>query len=79
MLAAAEAQMDAAAEDDQERARNRARLYAPPAEEARRRRSRAPDAPRPKPAAGSMTLEGAQALMSQFAAQDAQLTGRRSG
>ncbi|MFZ4160424.1 hypothetical protein ACOZDE_18635 [Streptomyces griseoincarnatus] len=80
MLAAAEAQIDAAAEDDQERARNRARLYAPPAEGARRRRGpRAADAPRPKPTAGGMTLEGARALMSQLAAQDAQLTGGRSG
>ncbi|WP_328427925.1 hypothetical protein [Streptomyces sp. NBC_00443] len=78
MLAAAEAQMDAAAEDEQERARNRAKLYAPP-ERARRRAPRAPDAPRPKPAAGGMTLDGAQALMAQLAAQDAQLTGRRSG
>ncbi|MGA5202818.1 hypothetical protein [Streptomyces variegatus] len=78
MLAAAEAQMDAAAEDEQERTRNRAKLYAPP-ERVRRRAPRSPDAPRPKPAAGGMTVEGAQALMAQLAAQDAQLTGRRSG
>ncbi|MFD8509721.1 hypothetical protein ACFV27_01045 [Streptomyces antimycoticus] len=76
MLAAAEAQMDAAAEDDAERARNRAKLYAPPAENRRRRR---PSGEPPRPVAGGMSLDQVQALMSQMAAQDAQFTGGRSG
>ncbi|MFF4146895.1 hypothetical protein ACFY0A_37470 [Streptomyces sp. NPDC001698] len=55
------------ADDDAERSRIRAWLYAPPRAE---RRSRGQ---RPKPQGGAMTMQGAQALMAQLAAQDAQL------
>jgi hypothetical protein len=78
MLAAAEAAMDAAAEDDAERARNRARLYAPPVARCRRRTPSSADEPGPKPAGGGMSMDAAQSLMAQLAAQDAQLTSRRN-
>jgi hypothetical protein len=70
MLAAAEAAMDMSAEDDAERQRNRAKLYAPPRGE-RARGSRAP---------GGVRVDAAQAraLMAQVAAEDAQLGSRRS-
>ncbi|MFD4609730.1 MULTISPECIES: hypothetical protein [unclassified Streptomyces] len=55
------------ADDDAERSRIRASLYAPPRAE---RRSRGQ---RPQPPGGAMTMHGAQALMAQLAAQDAQL------
>ncbi|MGW3512093.1 hypothetical protein [Streptomyces sp. NPDC000994] len=55
------------ADDDAERSRIRASLYAPPRAE---RRSRGQ---RPQPQRGTMTMQGAQALMAQLAAQDAQL------
>lgn len=71
MLNAAEAAMEQAAADDGERARIRAKLYAPP------KRARA--APGERSRVGtSMDRGQAQALMAQLAAQDAQL-GRRSG
>ncbi|MDX3237205.1 hypothetical protein PV392_16305 [Streptomyces sp. ME03-5709C] len=76
MLAAAEAAMDAAAEDDAERARNRARLYAPPGG---KRRRRAEDGQRAAPGPGAMRMTDAQALMAQLAAQDAQLTRGGTG
>jgi hypothetical protein len=79
MLAAAEAAIDAAAEDENERKRTRAKLYAPPKAEIARRRAAVEAGERPRPAGGGMTLDGAQALMAQMAAQDAQLTGGRSG
>lgn len=71
MLNAAEAAMDQAAEDDGERARNRAKLYAPPAGmKSGRGQRRHPSV--------SMNKSQAQALMAQLAAQDAQL-GRVKG
>lgn len=72
MLNAAEAAMDAAAEDDAERARNRAKLYAPP------KGSRFAGGRRRPPGMG-MTAAQAQALTAQMAAEDARYAGRRSG
>lgn len=68
MLNAAEAAMDQAAEDDGERARNRAKLYQPP------KGYRAPGGRRPR-MPGAMTAAQAQALTQRMAAQDAQVTG----
>ncbi|MFI9026297.1 hypothetical protein [Streptomyces sp. NPDC053560] len=66
MLNAAEASMDAAAEDDAERRRNKAKLYAPPkGERSRDRRGRPPGM--------RMDRASAQALAAQFAAEDARL------
>lgn len=73
MLNAAEASMDQAAEDEKERIRNRARLYAPP------KGYRSPDGKRPRVPGVTLTAAQARALTGQFSAQDAQLTGRRSG
>jgi hypothetical protein len=73
MLSAAEASMDAAAQDDGERARNRAKLYAPPKEAQRAGRRGG------RPAAQGMSLDQAQALMAAVAAEDAQVTGGRNG
>lgn len=56
------------ADDDVERSRIRAVLYAPPRTE-RRSRGQRPQ----EPQRGAMTMYGAQALMAQLAAQDAQL------
>lgn len=72
MLAAAEAAMDAAAKDDKERAKNHAKLYAPPKEIAKKTR----DKRAPLPGAG-MSRGQAQALAAQLAAEDAQLTRGR--
>jgi hypothetical protein len=88
MLNAAEAAIDASAEDDAERARNRAKLYAPPAgagvpRGARRagtgarRPSRPSAAAAPAEAGGGMTRGRAQALMAQLAAEDGRLSGGR--
>ncbi|WP_280866593.1 hypothetical protein [Streptomyces sp. SAI-127] len=65
--------MDAAAQDDGERTRNRAKLYAPP------RGQRRPTATGERPTAQGMSLEQAQALMSAVATEDAQVTGGRNG
>jgi hypothetical protein len=73
MLAAAEASMDAAAQDDGERARNRAKLYAPP------RGAQGPPRPGARPAGRGMSLDQVQALMSAVATEDAQVTGGRNG
>jgi hypothetical protein len=73
MLNAAEASMDQAAGDDAERARNRAKLYAPP------QGYRPPDGRRAKMPGAGMTAGQARALTARLTAQDAQLTGRRSG
>jgi len=59
--------MDQAAEDDAERARNRAKLYAPPPEAAR--------APRTAPG-GAGGMQAAMALVAQLEAEDAALRGR---
>ncbi|RWZ77869.1 hypothetical protein EQK42_00640 [Streptomyces albidoflavus] len=69
MLNAAEAAIDASAEDDAERQRHKVKLYAPPAGErsARGRRARAPGL--------GFDRAGAQALAAQLAAEDARLTG----
>ncbi|WP_327415383.1 hypothetical protein [Streptomyces sp. NBC_01233] len=73
MLAAAEAAIEDSAEDQAERDRNRAKLYAPP-------RPAGPGGRRmrPPPAAG-LDRSGAQALMAQLAAEDAKLAGRPTG
>lgn len=75
MLNAAEATMDQAAEDDAERARNRAKLYAPPKEARGRGRGGRPVRP------PGMSLDRSQArdLAAQLAAEDARFTGRRTG
>ncbi|MFJ7090344.1 hypothetical protein ACIQWL_08765 [Streptomyces mirabilis] len=73
MLAAAEASMDAAAQDDGERARNRAKLYAPPTG------AQGPRRPGARPADRGMSLDQAQALMAAVATEDAQVTGGRNG
>ncbi|MFF4292081.1 hypothetical protein ACFY0N_00320 [Streptomyces vinaceus] len=73
MLNAAEVSMDQAAEDDAERAKNRARLYAPP------KSQRRPGGRRPPVPGVSMTAAQAQALTAKLAAEDARLTGGRAG
>jgi hypothetical protein len=73
MLSAAEAAIDQSAADDGERQRNRAKLWAPPAgyRPGPGKRVRVP---------GLGLDEGqARALAQQLAAEDAQLTGRRTG
>ncbi|KUN32555.1 hypothetical protein AQJ11_03240 [Streptomyces corchorusii] len=70
MLNAAEAQIEAGAKDDSERARRRAELYAPP----KGYRPRAGAAGRPRPA--GMSVADAQALMAAMASEDARLMGR---
>lgn len=65
MLDAAEAAMEQAAADDAERARNRAKLYAPPAGAAPRRAAGRADT------GGGMGRAQAQALMARLAAEDA--------
>jgi len=66
--------MDQAAEDDAERQRNRARLYAPPGG-----RSRTPGGRRVRPPGMGFDRTQAQALAAQLAAEDARLTGRGTG
>lgn len=61
--------MAMAAEDDGERERNRARLYAPPAEVAKR------DASRARSARAGMTGGQARELAARLAAEDAKLSG----
>lgn len=65
--------MDQTAEDESERQRNRAKLYAPPAgwRPAAGERVRVPGA--------GMNRAQAQALAAQLSAEDARLAGRRSG
>jgi hypothetical protein len=72
MLNAAEASIDQAAEDDAERQRNRAKLYAPP------RGYRPPPGKRVR-VPGGFTASQARALAQQVAAEDARFTGSRSG
>jgi len=64
--------MDAAAEDDTERARNRAMLYAPPAGWKKPGRRMGP------PGMG-MNRAQAEAMMAQVAAQDAQFAAGATG
>ncbi|MEH0579137.1 MULTISPECIES: hypothetical protein [Streptomyces] len=64
--------MDAAAEDDATRARDRAQLYAPP----KGMRKQPAGGARPRTAA-RMDASQARALMSQAAADDARAQGRR--
>ncbi|WP_434593242.1 hypothetical protein [Streptomyces sp. A5-4] len=66
MLSAAEASMDAAAEDDNERARNRAKLWAPPKGYAQQGR-------RIRPPAMRMDQGQALAMADRLAAEDARL------
>jgi hypothetical protein len=90
LLNAAEAAIYAAAEDDAERARIRAKIYAPPGGAVVRRGARRPGAAppaagtpggsRPGPAAPmgeGMSRGAAQALVAQLAAEDARLAGGR--
>ncbi|MET9818344.1 hypothetical protein [Streptomyces sp. NPDC006355] len=86
MLNAAEAAIYATAEDDADRARKHAQLYAPPAGAARRG-ARRPGGSRPAagapretgpPATGEgMSMGHAQSLMAQLAAEDARLARGR--
>lgn len=69
MLNAAEAAMDAMAEDDAERESNRARLYAPPPQLARRRG-------RGGGRRVGMSRSQVMDLLGQVAAEDAALAGR---
>lgn len=71
MLSAAEASIEAAAENDAERQRLRAKLYAPPAGYQRTDRRRA------AAAASRMDKGRARDLMAQLAAEDARLMGGR--
>lgn len=64
--------MDAAAEDDAARERNRARLYAPP-----RGARREPG--RQRPAGAGVSMDQVRAMMSAVAQEDARLTRGRSG
>lgn len=73
MLSAAEASIDQSAEDDAERQRNRAKLYAPP------NGYRAEGGRRVRPPGMGMPRNQAQSLAAQLAAEDAQLAGRRTG
>lgn len=68
MLNAAEAQIDATAKDDKERARLKAKIYAPP------KGVRDPSGRRVRPAATRMTKGAAQSFLAQAAAQEAQAT-----
>ncbi|WNI20287.1 hypothetical protein [Actinacidiphila sp. ITFR-21] len=70
MLNAAEAAMESAADDDAERARNRAKLYAPP-----RGTRRGGGGRRVRPPGAGLDMASAQALAAQLAAEDARLTG----
>ncbi|MYR64409.1 hypothetical protein GTY54_52100 [Streptomyces sp. SID625] len=72
MINAAEQAMYASCEDDTERRRVQAKLYAPPKTVRRPRRAGGPQQPQ-RPQRGAMTMKDAQALMAQLAAQDAQL------
>ncbi|MFI5629230.1 hypothetical protein ACIA8E_07585 [Streptomyces sp. NPDC051664] len=74
MLNAAEAAMEAAAEDDAERQRNRAKLYAPPGG-----RRRTPAGRQASPTGAGLDMARAQSLAAQLAAEDANLTGGRTG
>ncbi|MFD3612396.1 hypothetical protein ACFWXA_30880 [Streptomyces atroolivaceus] len=73
MINAAEASIEASAEDDAERRRIRAKLYAPPKNRPQQggRRSRPPQM--------QMNALEAQALAAQLEAEDNRLAGRRSG
>lgn len=73
MLNAAEAAIEQSAEDDTERTRNRAKLYAPPGGQ------RAPGGKRVRPPGMGLDLAAAQALTAQLAAQDAALTRGGTG
>lgn len=64
--------MEAAAEDDAERQRNRAKLYAPPPGHTRAQTGTG----RARPARTGLDLAAARALMSQVASEDAKLAGR---
>lgn len=66
MLNAAEAQIEATAQDEKERARLRAKIYAPPRGERGARRQR--------PAATRMTKGDAKAFLAAASAQEAQAT-----
>lgn len=68
--------MDAGAEDEAERDRNRAKLYAPPQGVGGRGRGAGRRLMRPP--GTRLDASGAQALMAQLAAEDARLTGRRT-
>jgi hypothetical protein len=72
LLAAVEVRLDQSAQDDGERQRNRASLYAPPpGHEKRQAAGRARGA--------GMDLASVRALMSQMSAQDAQVGRAVSG
>ncbi|UJV46838.1 hypothetical protein [Streptomyces sp. AMCC400023] len=68
MLNAAEAQIDASAKDDKERARFRSQIYAPP------KGVRDASGRRQRPAAARMSRGDARAFMAQASAQEAQAT-----
>jgi hypothetical protein len=69
MVNAAEAQIEATAKDDKERARLHAKIYAPP------KGTRGPSGRRQRPPATRMTAGDARSFMAAAAAQEAQATG----
>lgn len=73
MLSAAEATLEQGAEDDAERHRIRAKLYAPP------KGYRPQGSAKPPGMAMGMHMSQAQSLATQLAAEDARLTGHRTG
>lgn len=73
MLNAAEAAIDASAEDDTERARNRARLYEPPVGQGRDAAGR-----RVRPRGRGLDMAGARELTARLAAEDARFAGERT-
>lgn len=72
MINAAEVAIEQAAEDETERKRIHARLYAPP-------KGSRPQGRRGRPPGMGFDAAGAQALAAQLEAEDERLTGRRSG
>lgn len=73
LLSAAEVSIDQAAEDDTERRRNRARLWAPP------KGYRPPPGKRVRVPGMGMTAAQARAMTAAAAAEDARLTAGRRG
>lgn len=71
MLSAAEATLEQGAEDEGERRRIRAKLYAPPKGSQPQRVARPPGM--------GLGMGDAQALAAQLAAEDARLTGGNTG
>jgi len=72
MINAAEEAIEQSAADESERARNRAKLYAPP------RPARRAGGRRPRPPRVPVKAIDAEAMMAQLAAEDARVSGMRT-